>query len=100
MQDSRPGSSGSGEARGTSSEPATSSEEPTQGDAEFEIPLGVPVDEDELRRMKEEARNLEPSTETEDAPAQDESQDESEDEPEDESQDEPDREESGPAEDG
>ena len=89
MQESRPKSSGSGEAHGTSSEPATtSSEEPTQGDAEFEIPLGVPVDEDELRRMKEEARNLEPSEDTEAAPAQDESEDE------------PDREESGPAEDG
>ena len=94
MQDSRPKGSGSGEAHGTSSEPAdaTSSEEPTQGDAEFEIPLGVPVDEAELRRLKEEARNLEQSEETEAAPAQDESQDESEDAP--------DREESGPAEDG
>jgi hypothetical protein len=90
MQESRPSSSGSGEARGNSSEPAdaTSSEEPTQGDAEFEIPLGVPVDEAELRRLKEEARNLEPPAETEDASAQDESEDE------------PDREESGPAEDG
>lgn len=90
MQDSRPTSSGSGEAHGTSSEPAdaTSSEEPTQGDAELEIPLGVPVDEAELRRLKEEARNLEPSEETEDASAQDESEDE------------PDRDESGPAEDG
>ena len=84
-----PKSSGSGEANGTSSEPAApSSEEPTQGDAEFEIPLGVPVDEAELRRLKEEARNLEQSTETEGAPAQDESEDK------------PDREESGGEEDG
>lgn len=77
MQDSRPKGSGSGEANGTSSEPAApTSEEPTRGDAEFEIPLGVPVDEAELRRLKEEARNLEPSEDTGAAPAQDESEDE------------------------
>lgn len=102
MQESRPRSSGSGEAHGTSSEPAdaTSSEEPTQGEAEFEIPLGVPVGDDEMRRLKEAARNLEQPEEGEDADEAEAAQDDPQGDARDESHDEHDREQSGPEEDG
>jgi len=64
MEDSRHTGSGSGEAEGASSDSEPSGREPSEdrpeeGPGEIEIPIGVPVSGEELRRLKEDARRPE-----------------------------------------
>lgn len=54
-------SSGSGAAEGSSSRSAPSgrqpsADEPAEGAGDIEIPIGVPVSNEEFRRLKEEAQ--------------------------------------------
>ena len=61
MEDSGHMSSGSGGAEGSSSRSAPSgrqpsADEPAEGAGDIEIPIGVPVSNEEFRRLKEEAQ--------------------------------------------
>lgn len=72
MEESRHIDSGSGEAEGASSDSEPSGREPSEdrpeeGPGDIEIPIGVPVSSEELRRLKEDARrteNREPESDT------------------------------------
>ena len=61
---------GAGGAEGASSNERPSSEEPTQEAGDVAIPIGVPVSEEEFRRLKEAARRQEESEEPTDDQAQ------------------------------
>jgi hypothetical protein len=50
---------GSGGAQGRSSDASPSAEEPQQDSGDIEVPIGVPVSEEEFRRLKEAARRHE-----------------------------------------
>jgi hypothetical protein len=69
MDSSRSGQ-GEGGAQGASSDGSPSAEEPTQGDGDMEIPIGIPVTEDEYRRLKEAARRHEQSSDAANEEAQ------------------------------
>lgn len=60
MESSRP-EEGSGDAQGRSSQASPSAEEPQQDSGDIEIPIGVPVTEEEFRRLKEASRRQEES---------------------------------------
>jgi hypothetical protein len=59
MVESSPPEEGSGGAQGMSSDASPSAEEPQQDSGDIEVPIGVPVSEEEFRRLKGAARRHE-----------------------------------------